>query len=154
MSSSLSLTFSALNNPQLSALNNPNARLRPRPLASVRSTVARCSATCVERKRWLAGTRLRGTGSERIQFWQSGGPGRLPQLKLAVRSAFSGVPEKPMGLYDPAMDKDSCGVGFVAELSGQSSRKTVSTEPWFFFWSPSDCGVFGCDMIEILCFCV
>ncbi|KAL2956079.1 hypothetical protein AAZX31_18G065300 [Glycine max] len=24
-----------------------------------------------------------------------------------------------------AMDKDSCGVGFVAELSGESSRKTV-----------------------------
>ena len=39
---------------------------------------------------------------------------------------MSAVPNKPLGLYDPAMDKDSCGVGFVAELSGESSRKTVS----------------------------
>ncbi|RZB42617.1 Glutamate synthase [NADH], amyloplastic [Glycine soja] len=29
-------------------------------------------------------------------------------------------------LYDPAMDKDSYGVGFVAELSGESSCKTVT----------------------------
>jgi glutamate synthase (NADPH/NADH) len=31
-----------------------------------------------------------------------------------------------MGLYDPSFDKDSCGVGFVAELNGQSNRKTVT----------------------------
>lgn len=55
----------------------------------------------------------------------------MPKLRVAVRSAFSAVPEKPLGLYDPAMDKDSCGVGFVAELSGQSSRKTVGD--FFFF---------------------
>lgn len=59
-------------------------------------------------------------------MWQSEGPGWLLKLKVVVRSAFSSVPEKRLVLYDPAMDKDSCGVGFVAELSGQSSRKTVS----------------------------
>ncbi|GAU21207.1 hypothetical protein TSUD_11240, partial [Trifolium subterraneum] len=124
MSSSVSLTFTALNNPQINAISNPNARLRP--LTRVRSTVARCSGTCVERKRWL-GTKLRRSGSERIQFWESGGLGRLPKLRVAsVKSSFSAVPEKPMGLYDPAFDKDSCGVGFVAELNGQSNRKTVT----------------------------
>lgn len=138
MSNTVSLTFSVLNNPQLNVLNNPNARLRP--LASVRSRVARCSATCIERKRWL-GTKVRGSGSERIQIWESGGLGRLPKLKVAVKSAFSAVPEKPMGLYDPAMDKDSCGVGFVAELSGQSSRKTVRTV--FLLVFVSDKCVFG-----------
>lgn len=54
-----------------------------------------------------------------------------------MRLAFSAVPEKPLGLYDPAMDKDSCGVGFVAELSGESSRKTVRSGlgwVWFGFW--------------------
>jgi glutamate synthase (NADPH/NADH) len=75
-------------------------------------------------KRFL-GNRLRASGTERVQFWRSDGPGRSPKLRVAVRSSFSAVPEKPLGLYDPSFDKDSCGVGFVAELSGESSRKTV-----------------------------
>ena len=125
MSNSLSLTFSALNNPQLNVLTNGNTRLRPlTSIAGLRSRTARCSAS-VDKKRFF-GPRLRSSGSERIHLWQPGGPGRSPKLGVAVRSAFSAVPEKPQGLYDPAMDKDSCGVGFVAELSGQSSRKTVS----------------------------
>ncbi|CAA7048637.1 unnamed protein product, partial [Microthlaspi erraticum] len=70
------------------------------------------------------GTRLRRSGSETLQFWRSDGPGRSPKLKTVVRSSFSAVPEKPLGLYDPSFDKDSCGVGFVAELSGEASRKT------------------------------
>ncbi|KAK7320851.1 hypothetical protein VNO77_30707 [Canavalia gladiata] len=119
MSNALSFTFPVLNNPQLNALNNPNnARLR----LGLRSRVARCSVPSIERK-WLLGTRLRPSGSDRIRLLQSG---RLPKLRVTVRSAFSAVPEKPLGLYDPAMDKDSCGVGFVAELSGESSRKTVT----------------------------
>ncbi|RDY08691.1 hypothetical protein CR513_07060, partial [Mucuna pruriens] len=76
------------------------------------------------------GTRLRlsgrSLGSERLHVWQTAGPGRTPKLRIVVRSALSAVPNKPLGLYDPAMDKDSCGVGFVAELSGESSRKTVT----------------------------
>ena len=31
-----------------------------------------------------------------------------------------------------AMNKDSCGVGFVAELSGESSRKTVNATTLVF----------------------
>jgi hypothetical protein len=31
----------------------------------------------------------------------------------------------PMGLYDPAMDKDACGVGFIADTTKQDTRKTV-----------------------------
>jgi glutamate synthase (NADPH/NADH) len=68
---------------------------------------------------------VRGSTSERLHFWLSEGPGREPKLRVVVRSALSGVPEKPLGLYDPSFDKDSCGVGFVAELSGENSRKTV-----------------------------
>ena len=29
------------------------------------------------------------------------------------------------GLYDPALDKDSCGVGFVADLKGRKSHKII-----------------------------
>lgn len=33
---------------------------------------------------------------------------------------------KPVGLYDPQEDHSSCGVGMVAAIDGQSSRKVVS----------------------------
>ncbi|KAJ4749574.1 NADH-dependent glutamate synthase [Rhynchospora pubera] len=40
--------------------------------------------------------------------------------------SLSKLPEKPIGLYDPSFERDSCGVGFVAELSGEHKRETVS----------------------------
>ena len=39
-------------------------------------------------------------------------------------SADPGVPAA-RGLYDPALDKDSCGVGFIADIKGRKSRKIV-----------------------------
>lgn len=51
--------------------------------------------------------------------------GSVRDPKFMVRANLSLVPEKPLGLYDPAFDKDACGVGFVAELSGIGNRKTV-----------------------------
>lgn len=106
----------------------PSPQLNARQLASLSGRVTRCSATkkssnAMEKK--FFGTRLRASGSERLHFWRSDGPGRSPKLQVVVRSALSAVPDKPLGLYDPSFDKDSCGVGFVAELSGESSRKTV-----------------------------
>ena len=35
-----------------------------------------------------------------------------------------GMPEKS-GLYDPAQEKDSCGVGFVAHIKGARSHQIV-----------------------------
>ena len=35
-----------------------------------------------------------------------------------------GFPEKT-GLYDPAMEKDSCGVGFVANIKGRPSHQIM-----------------------------
>src|SRR5262244_2871700 len=29
------------------------------------------------------------------------------------------------GLYDPALDKDSCGVGFIADIKGRKTHKIV-----------------------------
>ncbi|KAB5531638.1 hypothetical protein DKX38_018308 [Salix brachista] len=90
---------------------------------ATRCVSARNSA--VERKSFL-GSKVRGSVPERLHFWLSDGPGREPKLRVVVRSALSSVPEKPLGLYDPSFDKDSCGVGFVAELSRENSRKTVN----------------------------
>ena len=37
---------------------------------------------------------------------------------------FKGLPTK-RGLYDPANEKDSCGVGFVANMKGDPSHRIV-----------------------------
>jgi glutamate synthase (NADPH/NADH) large chain len=39
-------------------------------------------------------------------------------------SADPGLPEA-VGLYDPALDKDSCGVGFIADIKGRKSHQIV-----------------------------
>lgn len=44
-----------------------------------------------------------------------------------------------MGLYDPSFDKDSCGVGFVAELSAQPNRKIVSISTIRFLLCKLNC---------------
>ena len=43
---------------------------------------------------------------------------------LYKNSADPGVPEA-RGLYDPALDKDSCGVGFIADIKGRKSHRIV-----------------------------
>ena len=45
-------------------------------------------------------------------------------LKPFVDTADPGTPEA-RGLYDPALDKDSCGVGFVANIKGVKSHQIV-----------------------------
>ena len=37
-----------------------------------------------------------------------------------------GLPRR-QGLYDPAWEKDSCGVGFVCDIKGRASRRIVDT---------------------------
>ena len=39
-------------------------------------------------------------------------------------SADPGLPPA-QGLYDPARDKDSCGVGFIADIKGRRSHKLI-----------------------------
>src|SRR5258707_15429539 len=33
--------------------------------------------------------------------------------------------EEAQGLYDPALEKDSCGVGFIADIKGRKSHKLI-----------------------------
>src|ERR1700686_990300 len=44
-----------------------------------------------------------------------GGPGTPAQAGVAAMR----------GLYDPAYDKDSCGVGFIADIKGRKSHRIV-----------------------------
>ncbi|WP_325609245.1 glutamate synthase large subunit [Pseudorhodoplanes sp.] len=54
----------------------------------------------------------------------------IQQKRVALRasdfadSADPGVPAAA-GLYDPALDKDSCGVGFIADIKGRKSHQIV-----------------------------
>jgi len=36
----------------------------------------------------------------------------------------TGVPQ-PSGLFDPALEKDSCGVGFIADIKGRKSHQII-----------------------------
>ncbi|KAE8736401.1 Glutamate synthase 1 [Hibiscus syriacus] len=124
---------------------NPNLNVtlsNRRKTRNARCSVTRKASAPLEKK--FLGTRLRCSASERLHFWQSDGPGQIPKLRVTVRSALSGVPEKPLGLYDPSFDKDSCGVGFVAELSGDSSRKTI-TDALEMLIRMSHRGACGCE---------
>src|SRR6476620_11086728 len=44
--------------------------------------------------------------------------------KMSDEGTAFGLPA-PQGLYDPALDKDSCGVGFIADIKGRKSHKIV-----------------------------
>src|SRR3954463_16646217 len=52
---------------------------------------------------------------------------REPAVLRASDFADSADPGLPaaQGLYDPALDKDSCGVGFIADIKGRKSHKIV-----------------------------
>lgn len=116
-----SVALQSLNRPSINPQLNV-ASLSHRNHKACRSFAVRRSNVTANR---FFGQRVIRSVSERRCLWQSDGPCRSPKLTIVARSSFSQVPEKPLGLYDPSFDKDSCGVGFVAELSGESSRKTV-----------------------------
>src|SRR5215467_2284350 len=66
--------------------------------------------------------RYPGDGEHGVCARESGGE----PLALAARGDTSdpGVPAAA-GLYDPALDKDSCGVGFIADIKGRKSHQIV-----------------------------
>src|SRR2546425_13044075 len=53
---------------------------------------------------------------------------RVAPSARALGFAHSAGPELPpaRGLYDPALDKDSCGVGFIADIRGRKSHQIVT----------------------------
>ena len=55
---------------------------------------------------------------------RDGAPRANTSALKRIATADPGVPEA-QGLYDPALDKDSCGVGFIADIKGRKSHKIV-----------------------------
>jgi glutamate synthase (NADPH/NADH) large chain len=64
-------------------------------------------------------------GERRNERTAGAGPAAPVDARLLYRdSADPGLPE-PRGLYDPALAKDSCGVGFIADIKGRKSHQIV-----------------------------
>jgi glutamate synthase (NADPH/NADH) len=62
--------------------------------------------------------------SPRVLRWQQlSAPGR--GSRLIATQAHTAIPAAE-GLFNPANDKDACGVGFMGELSKRASRKCVT----------------------------
>src|ERR1700757_4255170 len=54
----------------------------------------------------------------------------MSEEKRSTGFPGAGSPPDPgvplaQGLYDPALDKDSCGVGFIADIKGRKSHQIV-----------------------------
>jgi glutamate synthase (NADH) len=60
----------------------------------------------------------------RVLSWVPQGPGKQARICVLTRCGHSAIPPAK-GLFNPENDKDSCGVGFVAELSKQPNRGVV-----------------------------
>lgn len=64
-----------------------------------------------------AGSRALGAASRSV----TRGKASTTKLSPAVRV----FPKGRMGLYDPALEKDSCGVGLCVQLKSKASRAIV-----------------------------
>ena len=65
----------------------------------------------------MGAARKRATGVGQGAAW------RGPALRGGEAMA-AGLPPAH-GLYDPAVEKDSCGVGFIADIKGKKSHKLI-----------------------------
>src|SRR5262245_48719712 len=83
------------------------------------------SGTCFESS-WRTGQSVEGARMTRRETADRRDGAAAPvDARLLYRdSADPGVGE-PQGLYDPKLDKDSCGVGFIADIKGRKSHKIV-----------------------------
>ena len=48
---------------------------------------------------------------------------KMDQSELSKQLSL-GLPKRH-GLYDPSLEKDSCGVGFICDIKGRSSRAII-----------------------------
>ena len=49
----------------------------------------------------------------------------MPAVGTPTRTASTTMDASGFGLFDPTLEKDSCGVGFIADIKGRKSHKIV-----------------------------
>src|SRR6266700_3868170 len=70
------------------------------------------------------------TSATRIEFRPEHGAAHFadsadPGVPAARADKYTQSAPCVEGLYDPALDKDSCGVGFIADIKGRKSHQMV-----------------------------
>ena len=65
----------------------------------------------------MGAARKRATGAGQRAAWRG-------HALRGGEAAAAGLPQAH-GLYDPALEKDSCGVGFIADIKGKKSHKLI-----------------------------
>jgi glutamate synthase (NADPH/NADH) large chain len=71
----------------------------------------------------MGATRFDGQGQQQVELAHTGQPGATTALPAGGATA---VAPAAQGLFDPALEKDSCGVGFIADIKGRKSHRIVS----------------------------
>lgn len=122
-----------------SHLNAPLRQLHgSSPIASHHHASAGLTASHVRQRGFASvplGNRVRSGSSQ-----PSGHGKRERDVSCAAHSAIPPA----RGLYDPSLDKDACGVGFVAQLSKGASRAVV-TDALKMLARMSHRGACGCE---------
>ncbi|MSR32275.1 MAG: glutamate synthase large subunit [Gemmataceae bacterium] len=63
---------------------------------------------------------------------------------MASQTRISPLPPIPQGLYHPSLEKDACGVGFIANIHGQKSHSIIQNGLQILF-NLQHRGACGCD---------
>ncbi|KAL4529823.1 hypothetical protein Ndes2526A_g04578 [Nannochloris sp. 'desiccata'] len=105
----------------------PQASSLPAYRPAFRSVAPHLGSSSLGLRTQYVGLR-KALGLRHHSFTAAAQPCTLPRFRrgaLQVFSKHSDIPEAK-GLFNPENDKDACGVGFIADLSKEPSRKTVS----------------------------
>ncbi|KAF8726647.1 hypothetical protein HU200_019107 [Digitaria exilis] len=91
----------------------------------------RCCGGCLslEGGRFLRGAPLPAAAHQRARAlpWAERAARRHEGVVASAEGvrSMSKIPGSSIGLYDPSFERDSCGVGFIAEISGEPNRRTI-----------------------------
>ncbi|KAL0054356.1 hypothetical protein WJX82_007542 [Trebouxia sp. C0006] len=116
-------------------------RRQPPAFAVARSVSSSSAHQQLSRRGDVFGNLSVRSTSNKLLRWNVAKPGRGG--RLLVEAAHSAIP-KAAGLFNPANDKDACGVGFVGELNREPSRQCV-TDALEMMLRMSHRGACGCE---------
>jgi hypothetical protein len=97
----------------------------PRPMGAAAACVASGPRLAAARASVVAQAAVRRPSSAAAPS-PSPRAGAAPKRKSVRADAGHSAVPPAAGLFDPSMDRDSCGVGFVAELSRKPARSVVT----------------------------
>src|SRR5262249_28358805 len=89
------------------------------------SASKRASKAGAQRRAGVRATRMSENRDRKSMRMDGAASSAAVDARLRYRdSADPGLPDT-QGLYDPRLDKDSCGVGFIADIKGSKSHQII-----------------------------